>query len=162
METNEIRKQVLLKAPLARVWRALTQSNEFGAWFGMKLEGPFVVSEAVRGVIVPTSVDPEVAKMQKPYEGAPVVLLIEAIEPEHRFSFRWHPDPVEPNKDYRGQPTTLVTFTLEEKAGVVLLTVTESGFEGIPLTRRADLLKSNEGGWEKQMELISKYLARGK
>jgi uncharacterized protein YndB with AHSA1/START domain len=158
MNTDRIEKQVTLHASLPRVWRAVSDSSEFGSWFGMKFDGPFVAGSAIRGVIVPTTVDPEVAETQKPYTGHPVELLIEQIEPEKLFSFRWHPYAVDGEVDYTTEPTTLVAFTLEESSDGVLLTVTESGFDGIPLERRADAFASNESGWEGQMKLIAGYL----
>lgn len=158
MNTDQIQKKAHLKATKARVWQALTNSHEFGSWFGMKLEGPFVPHSTLRGVIVPTTVDSEVAKMQEPYEGKAVELFIEQIESEKLFSFRWHPFAIDPKIDYSNEPTTLVTFTLEEKNDGVLLAVTESGFDNIPISRRAEALKANDGGWSKQMELINKYL----
>jgi uncharacterized protein YndB with AHSA1/START domain len=160
MNTDRIEKKVLLRAPIARVWRAISDSAEFGSWFGMRLEGPFVAGLTVHGVIVPTTVDPSVAEMQKPYEGFPLDLMIERMEPERLFSFRWHPGPPDRALDYRAQPTTLVTFHLEQQADGVLLTITESGFDNIPLERRAKAFTSNEKGWEKQLELIEGYLAK--
>lgn len=158
MSTDQIQKKVHLKASKVRVWRALTDSTQFGSWFGMRLEGSFIPHSKLHGVIVPTTVDPEVAIMQKPYEGKTVELLIEKIEAEKLFSFRWHPFAVDPKIDYSKEPMTLVMFKLEEKNDGVLLTVTESGFDKIPISRRAEALKANEGGWSKQMELIKKYL----
>jgi uncharacterized protein YndB with AHSA1/START domain len=162
MDTNRIEKKVLLKASRSRVWQALTNSQEFGSWFGMKLDSPFTAGTKIKGAIMPTTVDAEVARMQKPYEGTKVELLIDRIEPEHLFSFKWHPYAVDPKMDYSKEPMTLITFTLEDRDGGVLLTVVESGFDQIPLTRRLEALKSNEGGWAKQMELIEKYLAHAK
>jgi uncharacterized protein YndB with AHSA1/START domain len=126
----------------------------------MRFDGPFVAGAKVRGVIVPTTVDPDTAKAQKPYEGKPVEIVIDRMEPERLFSFRWHPYAIDPKVDYSAEPMTLITFTLEEEDGGVLLTVVESGFDRIPLARRAEAFKSNEGGWAKQMELIEKYLSR--
>jgi uncharacterized protein YndB with AHSA1/START domain len=159
MNTDRIEKHVILHASLQRVWQAVSDSSEFGSWFGMKLDGPFVAGSAIRGVIMPTTVDPVVAEMQKPYTGQPVELFIEEIEPEKLFSFRWHPFAVDGEADYNAEPTTLVAFRLEESADGVLLTVTESGFDGIPLERRAQAFASNEAGWEAQMKLIAGYLA---
>ncbi len=155
-----IKKNVLLRAPRARVWRALTDAQEFGSWFGMKLDGPFVQGKSVQGRIVPTTVDAEVAAHQKPYEGLLFELRVERLEPERLFSFRWHPSAVERGRDYSAEPTTLVSFELQEAPGGVLLTVTESGFDAIPLERRAAAFSSNEQGWAMQMKLIEKYLAQ--
>jgi uncharacterized protein YndB with AHSA1/START domain len=158
MNTDRIEKNVLLRAPLHRIWRALSDSAEFGAWFGMKFDGPFTPGASINGVIVPTTVDPEVAKAQKPYEGLPVEIVIERMEPERVFSFRWHPGAVEPGIDYAAEPTTLVVFSLEETASGVMLTVTESGFDSIPLERRAKAFTANEQGWGMVMKLIEAYV----
>lgn len=160
MSSNEIVKQKFLKAPRSIVWRALTDSREFGSWFGMKLDGPFEVGKRMKGSISPTTVDPEVAKLQKPYEGTPAEFVVGKIVPETRFELKWHPFAVDPKVDYSKEEMTLIAFTLEEKDGGVLLTVRESGFEKIPASRREEAMKSNDGGWAHQMELISKYLAR--
>ncbi|MFL5489571.1 MAG: SRPBCC family protein [Gemmatimonadaceae bacterium] len=160
MATNRIEKQILLNAPLARVWRAISESKEFGSWFGVKFDGPFAPGAHMRGVIVPTTVDPEVAKSQEPYTGMPFEITIEKIDPERTFSFRWHPFAIDPKVDYSAEPTTLVTFTLEEVNGGVKLTVTESGFDKIPLARRAQAFTMNDIGWAKQMELIAEYVGR--
>jgi len=158
MDTDRIEKKVLLHAPLNRVWRAISDSAEFGAWFGMKFHGPFARGATMRGMIIPTSVDAEVAKAQKPYEGLAFEIVIDQIEPERLFSFRWHPGAVDPAVDYSVEPTTLVTFTLEQAADGVMLTLTESGFDRIPLARRAKAFASNDGGWDAQMKLIAQYL----
>ena len=157
---DRIQKHVLLRAPLSRVWRALTDSSQFGSWFGVRFDGPFKPGERIIGKIAPTTVDPQVAAMQKPYEGVKFDITIDRIEPEKLFSFRWHPFAVDPKVDYSNEPTTLIEFSLEERPDGVLLTVTESGFEGIPLARRAEAFKMNEGGWAAQMTLIEKYLAQ--
>ena len=96
MDTDRIEKKILLRAPLARVWRALADSAEFGAWFGMKVDGPFRPGGVVHGSIVGTKVDPEVARMQKQHEGLPFEITVEEMQPERLFSFRWHPHPIEP------------------------------------------------------------------
>jgi uncharacterized protein YndB with AHSA1/START domain len=157
--TDRIEKQVLLRAPHARVWRALSDAREFGTWFGMKFNGPFTPGALVAGVIVPTAVDAEVARAQRPYEGTPFEITIDRIEPERLFAFRWHPFAVEPGIDYSREPTTLIEFLLEDVPEGVLLTVTESGFDRVPPERRAKAFAANEGGWTIQMRLIEKYLA---
>ena len=157
---DRIQKHVLLRAPLSRVWRAITDSAQFGSWFGVRFDGPFKPGERIVGKIAPTTVDPQVAAMQKPYEGMTFDITIDRIEPEKLFSFRWHPAAIDPKVDYSNEPATLVEFSLEEKPDGVLLTVTESGFDGIPLARRAEAFKMNEGGWAAQMTLIEKYLAK--
>jgi uncharacterized protein YndB with AHSA1/START domain len=157
MTIDRIEKKVLLRAKQSRVWKALTDSKEFGSWFGAKLEGPFTAGAKVRGVLVPTSVDREARK--GPYDGTPVDWVVDRIEPERLFSLRWHPFAVEAGIDYSKEPMTLITFTLEEAEGGVLLTVTESGFDSIPLVRRAAALKSHMAGWTIQLQRIEKYLA---
>lgn len=160
MNTDRIEKKVVLKAPRERVWRAISESDQFGSWFGMALQGPFVAGAWIEGKIVPTSVDAEIAGCQEPYSGMACNLFIERIEPMRRLSFRWHPNAVEPGKDYRAEPTTLVTFELQDHADGVLLTITESGFDQIPLERRAKAFADNSEGWAMQTQLIAKYLAR--
>jgi uncharacterized protein YndB with AHSA1/START domain len=160
MNTDRIERKVLLRAPLKRIWRALADSTEFGSWFGMKLDGPFAPGACVSGVIVGTTVDAEVAKAQKKYEGGPFEIHVEQMEPERLFSFRWHPFAVEPGIDYSAEPTTLVVFELEETAEGVMLTVTESGFDRIPLARRAKAFAANEGGWSIVVKLIEQYVQR--
>jgi len=159
-DTDRIEKKVLLRAPRARVWRALTDAGEFGRWFGVKFDGPFTPGALQRGVIVPTTVDAAVARAQQPYEGKPFELTVERIEPERLFAFRWHPFAVEAGVDYSREPTTLVVFTLEDAADGVMLTVTESGFDRIPLARRATAFSANEGGWAMVVTLIEKHLAQ--
>ena len=158
MNTDRIEKRILLRTPRKRVWRALADSTEFGTWFGMKFDGPFTPGASMRGVIVPTAVDPQVASAQKEYEGTPFEITIEQMEPERLFSFRWHPGAVERGVDYSVEPTTLVVFTLEEVADGVMLTVTESGFDKIPLARRAKAFTANEQGWGMAVKLIEGYL----
>lgn len=160
MNTDKIEKQVLLTAPRARVWQAISDAKNFGAWFGVKFDGPFVAGKPIRGQIVPTQVDPEVAKLQEPHTGTPFVCLIETIEPMERFAFRWHPYAIDPGSDYSQEPTTLVTFALADAEGGTQLTITESGFDQLPLERRAAAFRANEGGWEHQSRLIAKYLAQ--
>ena len=157
MNTDRIEKKILLRAPQSRVWRAISDAAEFGTWFGMKFEGQFAPGALMRGVIVPTKVDPDVARKQKPYEGKPVEITIDRIEPESLFSFRWHPYAIEPGVDYSAEPTTLVAFTLAPLADGIELTVTESGFDSIPLDRRAKAFAANDGGWTLQMKNLEKY-----
>lgn len=157
--TDRIEKKILLRAPLARVWRAISDSHEFGAWFGVAFDGPFAPGAHMSGRIVPTRADEEIAKLQEPYEGRAFDVTIERVEPEHLFSFRWHPFAIDPNVDYSSEPTTLVVFELAAAEGGTLLTITESGFDAIPLARRAQAFTANEGGWTHQSRLIEKYLA---
>jgi uncharacterized protein YndB with AHSA1/START domain len=160
MDTDRIEKKILLRAPLKRVWRALSDSAEFGSWFGMKFDGPFEPGRSLRAQIVGTTVDAEVAKAQKQHEGISFEILIEEMEPDRRFSFRWHPGAVEPGVDYSTEPTTLVVFALEEVADGVMLTVTESGFDKIPIERRAKAFTQNEQGWAVVVKLIEGYLVQ--
>jgi uncharacterized protein YndB with AHSA1/START domain len=157
--SDRIEKQILLRAPRARVWRALTDYREFGEWFGMRCDAPFTPGAAVTGTIVPTAVDAAVAKTQEPYTGMPFEITIEQMEPQRLFSFRWHPFAIERGVDYSGEPTTLVTFSLDDAPEGILLRVTESGFDRIPLARRAAAFTANEQGWGMVMTLVEKYLA---
>jgi uncharacterized protein YndB with AHSA1/START domain len=161
METNtdRIEKKVLLRAPLERVWRAVSDARQFGAWFGVAFDAPFAPGARMIGTIVPTKADEEVAKLQKPYEGRTFEITVDRIEPRRLFSFRWHPFAVDPAVDYSSEPTTLVVFELDEVAGGTSLTITESGFDRIPLARRAQAFTANEGGWTHQAKLIEKYLS---
>lgn len=158
---DRIEKKILLRAPHERVWKALTDSREFGVWFGMRFTEPFRPGAHLKATIVPTEVDEDTARMQKPYEGTVGDFVIERIEPQRLFSYRWHPYGVDPNVDYSREPMTLVEFVLDDVESGVMLTVTESGFENIPLARRAAALKANEGGWSLVVHLIEKYVARG-
>jgi uncharacterized protein YndB with AHSA1/START domain len=162
MSTDRIQKQILLRAPRSRVWRALTDPREFGHWFGVRFEGraaAFQPHTAIHGVIVTTSVDPEFAKLQKPFEGKPFDIVVDGIEPERLFSFRWHPFGVEEGVDYSAEPMTLVEFVLEDRGKETMLTITESGFDRIPLARRARAFQANEGGWTGVLGLIEKHLS---
>jgi uncharacterized protein YndB with AHSA1/START domain len=160
MSSDRIEKKILLHAPRKRIWRALSDSTEFGTWFGMRFDGPFVPGAVMRGVIVGTKVNAEVAKAQKEYEGMSGEITIERVEPERLFSFRWHPFAVERGVDYSAEPTTLIVFTLEETPDGILLTVTESGFDQIPLERRSKAFTANEQGWTMVLKLIEEYLAQ--
>jgi uncharacterized protein YndB with AHSA1/START domain len=159
MNSDRIEKKILLRAPLQRVWRALADSKEFGAWFGVKFDAPFQPGATMTGVLVGTTVDPEVAEAQKKHEGLRFEITIEQMQPERLFSFRWHPFAIDPNVDYSAEPATLVAFVLEEAGEGVMLTVTESGFDRIPLERRARAFAANDGGWSKMMKVIEAYVA---
>jgi uncharacterized protein YndB with AHSA1/START domain len=160
MSTDRIEKKIILGAPRDRVWRAISDAKQFGCWFGVSLDGPFTEGARLIGKITPTTVDAEVAKMQEPYAGKAFEWAVERVEPMRRISFRWHPYAAEEGIDYSKEPTTLIEFVLSEAAGGVLLTITESGFDQIPLARRAKAFKANEGGWDMQTRLIEKYLAK--
>jgi uncharacterized protein YndB with AHSA1/START domain len=157
--SDRIQKQVLLRAPRDRVWRAISDAKEFGTWFGVAFEGPFVAGAHLSARIVPTKVDAEVAKAQEPHSGMRFEISIDRIEPMRLFSFRWHPGAVDPGVDYSKEPTTLVTFELEEAEGGTRVTITESGFDRLPPERRAKAFGMNEQGWAAQAKLIEKYLA---
>ena len=158
--TDRIEKSVLLRAPRERVWRAISDSKQFGSWFGVEFEGPFVAGKSIVGKMVTTTVDPEVAKRQEAYKGHRFEFAVDRVEPMRLFSFRWHPFAMDSSVDYSKEPTTLVVFNLDEVKDGTMLTVTESGFDQIPLERRAKAFAANEGGWAAQMKLIEKYLAQ--
>jgi uncharacterized protein YndB with AHSA1/START domain len=157
--TDRIEKRIVLRAPVDRVWRAISDAKEFGRWFGVQFDGPFVAGTRLVGRIRPTEVDPDVAKLQEEHRDKPFEWTIERIEPTKHMSFRWHPFAVDPNHDYSAEPTTLIVFELEKVQGGTQLTITESGFDGIPLARRAEAFAANSEGWSHQMNLIEKYLA---
>jgi len=159
MNTDRIEKQILLRAPLERVWRAISDAKQFGSWFGVAFDGPFVEGARLTGRFSPTTVDQAVAKLQEPHAGKAFEFVVERIEPMRRCSFRWHPLAVEAGVDYSKEPETLIEFELQETADGVLLTISESGFDRIPIERRAKAFKANEGGWEMQTQLVAKYLA---
>ncbi len=159
---DKIEKKIVLKASRERVWRAISDARNFGVWFGVDFDGPFVAGQKLAGRIVPTQVDPEVAKMQEPYKGTPFEIVVETILPMERFAFRWHPFAADRDMDYSKEPMTLVTFLLEDATDGVLLTITESGFEKLSPERRAEAFTGNEGGWEHQTQMIDKYLSSGR
>jgi uncharacterized protein YndB with AHSA1/START domain len=145
---DRIEKHIELKAPVARVWRALTDYREFGEWFRVKLDGPFVPGEVSTGHITYAG-----------YEHLKWNATVKAMEPERLFSFTWHPYAVDPDADYSAEPPTLVEFKLEPTpAGGTLLTVVESGFSKIPAGRRAEAFRMNEGGWAQQMKNIAAHV----
>lgn len=148
-DTDRIEKQVMLRSPRARVWRALTNADEFGAWFGAKVAGPFTPGARVRGQVT-----------HQGYEHLTLEITIERMEPERLLSWRWHPHAIDPATDYAPEPTTLVTFELQDAPGGTLLTVIESGFDGIPLARRESAYRGNEGGWTAQMENIQRHVGQ--
>ena len=158
--TDRIERQIFLRAPRARVWQALVDAERFGQWFGARFSGAFVQGALVSGQIAPTTMDDEVARMQAPHAGLPLYMEIVSIEPQTRFAFRWHPHAVDASAEYAREPTTLVEFTLADVDGGVMLTVTESGFDTMPIERRATSFEQNAHGWTLQMQLIEKYVAR--
>lgn len=146
---NRVEKRIELKAPVARVWRALTDYREFGEWFRVKLEGPFVAGQISRGHITHPG-----------YEHVKWEAVVQKMEAERLFSFTWHPYAIDPKIDYSKETPTLVEFRLEKTAGGTLLVVTESGFDKIPVGRREEALRKNEGGWTAQMKNIESYVAQ--
>lgn len=147
--TDRIEKQITLDATRSRVWRALTEVKQFNAWFGVSLAAPFVPGAEVSGQITIRN-----------YEHVTMTIWIEAMEPERYFAFRWHPYAIEAGVDYSVEPTTLVSFTLEDADGGTRLTIVESGFDAIPESRRAKAFTMNSNGWNGQAENIRKFLAR--
>jgi uncharacterized protein YndB with AHSA1/START domain len=146
--TDRVEKRIELKAPVARVWRALTDYREFGEWFLVKIDGPFVPGAVSRGHITHPG-----------YEHLQWEAVVKAMEPERLFSFTWHPYAVDPKMDYSAEPQTLVEFRLEKTAQGTLMVVTESGFDGIPAGRRAEAFLRNDGGWTEQMKNIERHVA---
>jgi len=145
--TDRIEKEIVLRAPRSRVWRALASADEFGAWFGMKLDGAFAPGGRVRGQMTLHDRGP-----------VTVEITIERMDAETRMSYRWHPYAFEPGVDYSSEPTTLVEFHLEEIADGTRLTVVESGFDRIPPARRAEAFHMNDAGWAEQLENIARYV----
>jgi uncharacterized protein YndB with AHSA1/START domain len=160
MDANRVEKQVVLRAPLDRVWRAISHAEEFGRWFGVRFDGPFVAGGSVTAAITPTTVDADVAERQEPHAGTRSLWQIVAIEPQRRFAYRWHPFAIDPEVDYDGEPTTLVEFTLAEVPDGVLLTIVESGFDALPEARRSASFQANSEGWAIQADLVRRYLGQ--
>ena len=146
--TDRIEKTIHLRAPVARVWRTLTDAREFGEWFRVKLEGAFAVGATVRGRITYPG-----------YEHLRMEVLVERMDGERLFSFRWHPCAIDRKVDYSAEPTTLVEFRLEEVAGGTRLTVVESGFDRIPASRRAEAFRMNDEGWSEQLRNIERHVS---
>ena len=145
--TDRIEKSIVLKAPRSRVWNAISNADQFGDWFGVKMQGDFAAGSTAVGQITTPG-----------YEHLSMELFVDRIEPENLFSYRWHPYAVEPNSDYSSEPTTLVEFRLAEVDGGTELTIVESGFDGIPLDRRDEAFRMNEGGWTAQITNIERYV----
>lgn len=158
-QNDRIEKQALLSVPLDRVWEAVSNSGEFGSWFGVTFDGPFDTDARLFGRITPTTVDADVAKAQEPYAGSVFEIIVDSVEPKRRFAFRWHPAAINPEVDYSDEPMTLVAFTLEAKPDGTLLTLTESGFDELLPERRASAYEMNDQGWDAQMKVLQKYLA---
>jgi uncharacterized protein YndB with AHSA1/START domain len=148
-DTDRIEKQITLRAPVARVWKALTDAKEFGAWFRVDLDGEFAAGRRIRGNVTFPG-----------YEHLKMDLTVERMDRERLFSFRWHPAAMDPKRDYSAEPATLVEFRLEaieEKAGT-RLTVVESGFDALPPDRRQEAFRMNSGGWDIQAGNLRAYL----
>ncbi len=146
---HTIEKRIELRAPVSRVWKALTDYRQFGEWFRVKVESPFAPGQAARGQI-----------LHPGYEHLTWEAVIQKIEPERLFSFTWHPYAIDPAVDYSGETPTLVEFRLQPTPSGTLLTVTESGFENIPAARRADAFRKNDDGWTQQVKNIENYVAQ--
>lgn len=146
-ETDRIERQILLHVPRSRIWRALTDPVEFGTWFGVKVNGTFAPGARVSGQIT-----------HKGYEHVTWDITIERMEPERLFSWRWHPYAVAPGVDYSAEPATRVVFELEPVADGTLLKVVESGFDDVPLARRAQAYRMNSEGWTAQMGAIERHV----
>ena len=147
--SDRIEKSIELNEPVSRIWRALTDHREFGEWFRVKLDGPFVAGEVSRGHITHPG-----------YEHVVWEAVVQKMEPEKLFSFTWHPYAMDPKVDYSKEPPTLVEFRLEKTANGTLLRLTESGFDKIPAGRRAEAFRMNDGGWTGQMKNIEKHVAQ--
>jgi uncharacterized protein YndB with AHSA1/START domain len=148
MKIEAVERRIELRAPVARVWKVLTNFQEFGEWFRVKLNGPFIPGQTATGHITYPG-----------YEHLKMELAVQTMEPEKLFSYRWHPYAIDPNVDYSAEPMTLVEFRLEPTATGTRLTVTESGFENLPPHRRDQAFRMNDGGWAEQMKNIEAYLA---
>jgi uncharacterized protein YndB with AHSA1/START domain len=147
--TDRIEKKIQLRHLRSKVWRALTDAREFSKWFGAVFAEPFKPGARLRGKVT-----------HEGYEHMTMDVTIERMEPERLFSWRWHPGAAEPGEDFSDEPTTLVVFELKEVPGGTLLTVVESGFDQIPLSRRAKALGENDEGWAMQIKAIEAYLGR--
>ncbi len=147
--TDRIEKQIELKAPRSRVWRALTDHREFSQWFGVNLEKAFAQGEVSAGQITFPG-----------YEHVRMEVVVQQIEPETLFSYTWHPYAVDPGVDYSQEPSTLVEFRLEDKGEGTRLTVTESGFAKLPPERREKAFRMNESGWAEQLQDIARHVAK--
>jgi uncharacterized protein YndB with AHSA1/START domain len=145
---DRIEKRIILHAPRSRVWRAITATEEFGAWFGVTLEGGFVEGATIRGKITHPG-----------YEHLTMEMQVERIEPERYFAYRWHPYAIDPAVDYSSEPMTLVEFRLNDADGGTLLKIVESGFDQIPVARRAEAFGMNDQGWTAQTLNIERYVS---
>jgi uncharacterized protein YndB with AHSA1/START domain len=149
VNTDRIERRIELKASVSRVWRALTDYREFGSWFGVSLEAPFVAGQKARGRITHPG-----------YEHLTWEVDVKKMETERLLAFTWHPYAVDPKLDYSDEIPTLVEFKLEATAGGTLLTLVESGFDQVPASRRLEAFRMNEGGWTAQIKNIEKHVGQ--
>jgi uncharacterized protein YndB with AHSA1/START domain len=149
MSTDQIEKSVVLEAPRAEVWRALSDVKSFDEWFGVKLDTPFAPGARIHGRIT-----------HKGYENLPMEFTIERMQPDRFLSLKWHPYAINPQIDYSAEPTTLVVFELEDVPEGTRLRVRESGFDAIPVSRRREAFEGNDKGWTMQMESIQRFLRK--
>ncbi len=149
--TDRIEKEIIVHAPRAKVWREITDFREFGKWFQAEMKDPFVPGALSKGRITHPG-----------YEHLTLEVHVERMEPEHLFSWRWHPYAVDPQQDYSNEPTTLVVFELEEIPQGTRIKVTESGFDNIPLARRSEAFRMNSAGWAAQLQNIVRYAGQTK
>jgi uncharacterized protein YndB with AHSA1/START domain len=147
--TDRIEKKVVLRAARSRVWRAVASAEEFGIWFEVRLQGAFTEGATLLGKITHPG-----------YEHLTMEMLIERIEPERYFAYRWHPYAIDPKVDYSHEPTTLVEFRLDDADGGTALTIVESGFDRIPLARRAEAFRMNDQGWTEQMRNVERHVSQ--
>lgn len=147
VSTDRIEKQIGLKAPVSRVWRAITDHLEFGEWFRTRVEGPFVVGQTVRGQV-----------LHPGYEHVTVVITPAEIVPESLFSYRWHPNALDMTIDYSSETPTLVEFRLAPIADGTRLVIVESGFDQLPAHRREAAFRGNSNGWAGQIKNIERYV----
>ena len=169
-QNDRIEKKVTLRAPVSKVWRAIADAREFGQWFGIQLEGEFVAGKQILGTWS-EKVDEEMIRKEEERlgltpgdvtlpKGPAVFGTVERIEPEAYFSFRWIPYGIDDDADPDQEPTTLVEFKLEQDGTSTVLTIVESGFDRIPLARRAEAFRMNDGGWTGQIKNIEKYVSQ--
>lgn len=150
MQPDCIEKSVEIAAPAARVWRALTDSAEFGAWFGVRLSEPFKAGEESSG-----------PSLAQGFENVTWRAVIQAIDPEQYFAFTWHPFAVDPKTDYSEEVPTLVEFRLQPSpSGGTFVQLTECGFNDLPEHRRELAWTNHEKGWARQLSNVADYVAQ--
>jgi len=149
ISTDRIEKTIALRATPSRVWRAVTNAEEFGTWFGVKLEGAFAEGATVRGRITHPG-----------YDHLIMEVIVVRIAPERYFAYRWHPSAIDPNVDYSVEPTTLVEFRLDKDGEGTILTIAESGFDSLPAARRDEAFRGNDQGWTIQAKNIERHVSQ--